>query len=102
MSGTSAGLTGLAGNTSYTFKAYSDSGCSTELAVATAFLTKPGKPTTPTATAGAASGTLTLAATVTGGGAISKWQYVKKEGTSAWGTTWQNITSTNTSPQPHG
>ena len=34
----------LAGNTSYTFKAYSDSTCATELATASAFLTKPGQP----------------------------------------------------------
>ena len=52
-----------------------------ELATATAFLTKPGKPTQPVATAGAGSGTLTLTASVTGSGTLSKWQYKQKEGT---------------------
>ena len=40
VTGTSVDLTGLDGNTSYTYKAYSDSGCNTELASET-FLTKP-------------------------------------------------------------
>ena len=38
-----ADLTGLATGTSLTFKAYSDSGCTTELATSAAFLTKPGQ-----------------------------------------------------------
>ena len=71
-------LSGLSSNTSYTYKAYSDNSCSTELAAASAFLTKPGKPTTPTVAAGTGSGKLTLNASVTGSGAISKWQYQQK------------------------
>ena len=56
-SGTTAGLTGLAPNTEYTFKAYSDSGCSAEIAAASAF-------TVPALTASsvtATTATLTLA-----------------------------------------
>ena len=90
-------INGLSSNTSYTFKAYSDSSCSTELATAPAFLTKPGKPGTPTATAGTGSGKLTLAASVTGDGTLSKWQYQqKKEGNNNFGS-WKNISSTSTS-----
>ena len=75
-------LTGLSGNTSYTYKAYSDNSCGTQLAAAPAFLTKPGKPTKPTATAGAGSGQLTLSSSVTGGsGVLVKWQYSTDSGT---------------------
>ena len=89
VSTTSTTLTGLAGNTSYTYKAYSNSDCSTELAAASAFLTKPAKPSKPTATAGAGSGTLTLGSTITGGsGALSKWQYTTDNGAN-----WTDITS---------
>ena len=49
ISGATASLTGLTGNISYTYKAYSDSGCATELATATAFLTKPAQPDKPVA-----------------------------------------------------
>ena len=93
-SGTTASLTSLSTNTSYTYKAYSDSGCAdaNELATAAAFLTKPGKPTKPTATAGAGSGRLTLsAAAVTGAGAITKWQY-----STDGGTTWADVPGANT------
>ncbi len=94
---TSVDLANLSANTSYTYKAYSDSGCGTELASASAFLTKPGKPTKPVAAAGAGSGKLTVTASVTGGGTLSKWQYVKKEGSSNFETTWTDITETSTS-----
>ncbi len=57
---TTASLAGLSGNTSYTYTAYSDGGCSSKLAAAGAFLTKPGKPETPTVASGAGSGKLTL------------------------------------------
>ena len=88
-------LSNLAGNTSYTYKAYSDSGCNTELATASAFLTKPAKPSKPTATAGAGSGKLALTASVTGSGMLSKWQYQQKS-TDTFGS-WQNISGTSTS-----
>ena len=92
---TSANLTGLAANTSYTFKAYSDSSCSAEITSDTTdvdFLTKVGKPSKPTATASAGSGTLTLASSsVTGGnGALIKWLYSTDDGNS-----WSNIASTS-------
>ena len=94
VSGKTKDLTGLSSNTSYTYKAYSDSGCSTELASATAFLTKPGKPTDVAATAGAGSGKLTLSATVTGGGTLTGWKYQQKEGNNNYGS-WENVTSTS-------
>ena len=80
-SGTSTkNVTGLAGNTSYTFKAYSDSTCSTELAAAAnAFLTRPAKPTSFTVTAGTAR--VELTAQITGTGVLSKWQYRQKAST---------------------
>ena len=93
VSTTSTSLTSLAGNTSYTFKAYSNSGCSTELAAAAAFLTKPAKPSKPTVTAGAGSGNLTIASSLTGGsGTLTKWQYTTDDG-----TTWSDISATDNS-----
>ena len=89
-------LSSLSSNTSYAYKAYSDSTCSTELA-SEAFLTKPGKPTKPSAVSGAGSGTLTLTASVTGNGALSKWQYKKKAGAGNFEATWTDISSTSTS-----
>ena len=89
-------LSDLSSNTSYTYKAYSNSTCTTELAVASAFLTKPGKPTKPTATAGAGSGKLTLTASVTGSGTLTKWQYKQKEGTGNFDADWTDIDSTST------
>ena len=80
VSGSSTSVTGLAGNTSYTFKAYAGSGCTSELAEET-FLTKPAKPGKPTAAPGAGSGKLTLASTLTGGGgALTKWEYTTDDG----------------------
>ena len=86
-------VTGLTPNTSYTFKAYSDSGCSTStvLATASAFPTKPPKPDTPMVTAGMGSGKLKLASSVTGTASLTKWQYTKDNGTS-----WTDISSTST------
>ena len=91
VSTTSVDLADLAGNTSYTYSAYSDSGCTSSklLATASAFLTRPAKPGKPTATAGAGSGKLTLAATLTGGaGALTKWEYTKDDGAN-----WTDITT---------
>ena len=90
----SGNLAGLSGNTSYTYKAYGDSACSIELATAGAFLTRPGKPTKPAATAGAGSGTLTLSASVTGGGTLTGWQYRQKEGSGDFGD-WQDVPVTS-------
>ena len=90
VSTTSVDLDGLAGNTSYTYSAYSDSGCTSSklLATASAFLTRPAKPGKPTATAGAGSGKLTLTATLTGGaGALTKWEYTKDDGANWTDTT---------------
>ena len=105
VSGATKNLTNLAGNTNYTYKAYSDSSCSTTaLASASAFLTKPGKPTTPTATSGVGSGKLTLSALVTGdgpgggtSGEVSRWEYQQKsesDSDSSFGS-WTEISSTS-------
>ena len=89
VTGKTKSLSGLSGNTSYTYKAYSDSSCNNELAAASSFLTKPAKPGKPTATAGAGSGKLTLAATLTGGtGVLTKWEYTKDDGAN-----WTDITT---------
>ena len=94
MSTAAKNLSDLSSNTNYIWKAYSDSGCNTELATTT-LLTKPGKPDKPTATAGAGSGKLTLTSSVSGDGTLSKWQYKQKTGGS-FGS-WKNISSTSTS-----
>ena len=87
----STAVSNLSGNTSYTFAAYSDSGCSSKIASASAFLTEPGQPAKPTTAAGAGSGKLTLSSSVTGGGALTKWQYTKDNGTN-----WTDIDVTST------
>ena len=85
---TTATATGLTANTSYTFKAYSDTSCNTELATAGAILTKPAKPTV---TAGAGSGKLTISSSLTGGsGVLTKWQYTTNNGTN-----WSDIDDTD-------
>ena len=94
VSTTTESLTGLSGNTSYTYKAYSNSGCSTELAAASAFLTKPGKPSKPAAVG---SGQLTITASVTGSGAITGWKYQQKKASDSNFGDWQNISSTSES-----
>ena len=90
VTGASVNLTGLSSNTSYTYAAYSDSGCSTLLATAASFLTKPGKPTTPSVATNVGSGKLTVTASVTGTGTLSKWQYQQKEGSGQYGS-WTDI-----------
>ena len=92
VSGTSTNLTSLKGNTSYTYTAYSDSSCTTanELASASAFLTKPAKPATPTATTNVGTGSLQLASTLTGGsGALTRWEYTTDDGTN-----WTEVSAT--------
>ncbi len=97
VTGTTEDLTGLSSNTSYTYRAYGDSSCSTEVAAASAFLTKPGKPTTPTAAVGAGTGKLTITSSVTGGGTLTRWEYKQKEGTGNFDSDWTTISSTSTS-----
>ena len=98
---TTASLSNLVGNTSYTYKAYSDSSCATELTSAStdvALLTQPATPTTPTVTTGVGSGKLTISSSVSGGNrALKKWQYQqKRENDSNYGQ-WRNISTTSTS-----
>ena len=96
--GTSTATPGsLDSNTAYTFKAYGDSQCTTELAAASSLTTLPPKPAKPAATAGAGSGKLTLTASVTGTAALTKWQYKKKEGENAWDDDWTDVDSTSSS-----
>ena len=96
VTGTSVVLSSLSSNTSYTYKAYSDRSCTTELAAASALLTKPGKPTTPTVAAGTGSGQLTLSSSVSGSGAISKWQVQQKASSDTQFGSWTDISSTAT------
>ena len=86
----------LTANTSYTFKAYSNSGCSTEVATAPAFPTLPAKPTGVSAAAGAGSGKLVLTASVTGNATLTKWQYKQKEGNNSFDANWTDISQTTT------
>ncbi len=95
-----ASLTNLASNTSFTYKAYSDSTCSTETTTSATdadFLTAPGKPTKPTAVAGAGHGKLTISSSVTGSGTLTRWEYKQKEGTGGFDDDWTTISSTSTS-----
>ena len=82
-------LSSLDSNTDYTWKAYSDSACTTELA-SEEFLTKPGTPTKPVVT-NAGNERLRLAALISGDGTLSKWQYQQSTGGS-FGS-WQDISS---------
>ena len=87
-----ASLSSLSGNTDYTWKAYSDSGCTNANELASEdFLTKPGKPGKPTVAAGSGGGQLTITASVTGNGTISKWQYQQK--TDGSFSSWTDIAS---------
>ena len=96
VTGTTKDLTDLSGNTSYTYTAYSDSSCTMEIASASAFLTKPGKPAKPTAAAGAGSGKLTLSSSVTGGsGALTRWEYKWKEVVGGSESTWTDASVTS-------
>ena len=92
-------LVNLDSNTDYTWKAYSDGGCSAELASGE-FLTKPGKPGKPNVTPGVANGELTLSASVTGNGSISKWQYQQKEGGNNFGS-WLDFSDSGSSSLIH-
>ena len=92
----SATVTGLASNTAYTFKAYSDNTCATGLATAASVPTLPPKPATPTLTVNLGNGTVRVASTVTGTAPLTMWQYKKKEGGGNFDAKWSNISSTST------
>ena len=85
----------LSPNTDYTYKAYSNNNCSTELA-SESFLTKPGKPSKPQASVGAGSGKLTITATVSGDGTLTGWQYQQSTDGGSF-SSWSDISSTSTS-----
>ena len=96
VTGTTTSVTDLSSNTSYTYKAYSDNTCSQELATAGVFVTRPGKPTKPMAASGVNGGEVTVTASVTGSGALTKWQYAKKNGPGSFEPTWTDISATST------
>ena len=96
--GTTADITGLSQNSNYRYEAFSDSDCSTKIAITPVFLTKPGEPSKPTVSVG--NGELTISsglASPTGTGVLTKWQYTKKEGEGRFDATWTDINSTSTS-----
>ena len=95
VSTTSTTVSDLAANASYTFAAYRDAACSTLLAAAAAFTTLPPKPATPTAAAGSNDGELTLASSVTGPAALTRWEYKKKSETGNYDPDWTTVSSTS-------
>ncbi len=92
--GTTASVTNLAANTSYTFTAYSDS-CATAVATAVAFPTLPPKPAKPTAMPGAGNGKLTLASSVTGNADLRRWEYKKKPENGNFDPDWTGVDATS-------
>ncbi len=88
-------LAGLTAEQSYTWTAYRDGSCAENKKIddVTFATKKPSKPTKPTATTGNAQVTLTSSVQTNGGPAITKWQYIKKEGDNAWETDWKDISS---------
>ena len=93
-SGATASLSGLDSGASYTYKAYSDSGCTSANELdSTTLLTKPGKVSGVSATAGNTS--LAVSWTATTGAASYKIQW--KSGTDDWDATNRQATSTTTS-----
>ena len=96
--GTSANLSNLTGGTSYTFAAYSDSACSTSIAVAPAFTTvgtAPSAPGTPTATWGDGTVTLKWTAPHDGGSPITDYDYQTRNHSDSW--PWIEYEASNTS-----
>ena len=93
----SKAVTGLDSNKAYTFAAYSDSTCSSELASASAYATLPPKPAKPTLTVGVGSGKVTLASSVTGTAPLTKWQYKKSKDGGGYDADWTEVTTTSTS-----
>ena len=88
-------LSGLTAEASYTWAAYRRDGCADNHKIddVTFATKKPTKPAKPTVTAGNAQVTLTSSVTTNGGPAITKWQYIKKEGGDPWETDWKDISS---------
>ena len=95
---TTADLTNLSSNTNYTFKAYSNNGCTTQLTSATTdtdFLTKPGKPSKPVAVTGIGGDKPAVTSSVTGGGTLTSWKYQYREKNDILNTymNWNNETT---------
>ena len=101
----SADLTDLLGGTSYTFRAYSDSSCSTWLGSEVTFTTLaasvPPAPSKP-AVSGATSGQVTITWTSggDGGSAITSWEYQQKAGAGQWGS-WTTVPSSGASTRTY-
>ena len=82
VSTTTASLTGLTPGTSYTYKAYSTSTCGTELATASAFLTKPAQVTGVSAATGNTQLVVSWTAVTSATGYTVQW----KSGTQEYGS----------------
>ena len=86
-----ATVTGLTPGTSYTFKAYGDSNCSTAVLASSPFNTQaaaataPAAPSRPVATAGVSSVSLSWSSGDDGGSAVTGWQYRQKAGSGDYG-----------------
>ena len=91
----SVNLTGLTQNTSYTFTAYSDSTCATELAAATAFSTTNPALTASNATGSSATITLSGWAVGAGAGKDGNWYYKAATGPHTTCSTVQTGTTVN-------
>ena len=106
VTGPTVALANLKPNTSYTYKAYSDSACQTALAstASVTFKTPPAAgpvvsepqaappaPSKPSATAGDGEVSLRWTSGGDGGSAITKWQYVKQEGGGEFETDWTDM-----------
>ena len=80
---------------SYTWAAYRDGGCveSKKIDDVRFATRKPLKPSKPSVTPGNARVTLTSSVQTNGGPAITKWQYIKKEGENAWEISWKDISN---------
>ena len=68
------------------------------LATAGAILTKPAAAATPTVTAGAGSGKLTIASSIGGSGSLTEWQYQQKAESDATYGSWIIIPTITTIP----
>ena len=88
---TTSSLSSLPTGTSHTYKAYSDSACTAELADVT-FLTKPGQVAGVTATAGAASLNVDWTART---GTVTGYKVQWKSGAQVWSTARQTTATTN-------
>ena len=93
--GTSESITGLSENTVYGANAWTNNACTgdkfTYRVFTTLTTTAPLAPTKPLVSPGDQSVTLAWTSRGDGGSAITKWEYVKKEGSGAFEATWNEV-----------